>query len=101
MDTTLRDMFIKTYNLENATPEEQDALVEKIGGLVFQAVILRVAPGMSEQAQDKLESLLSTNTAPDELLAFMNSEVPNFEAIVAEEAAGLKAERDAIMSQVG
>jgi hypothetical protein len=100
MDNNMRDMLVTTFNLQDASPEKQDELIQKIGGMIFQSVILRVAPGMSPQVQDQFEKLLATDTSPEDLMEFLNKEVPNFDAIVAEEAKNLKAERDAIMDQV-
>lgn len=96
----MRDVLVKTFNLAAASKEEQDAMIEKIGGLIFQAVLLRVAPTMSEETQNKLEKMLDENASPEELLGFLNTEVPHFNDIVAEEATNFKNESDAIMSQV-
>lgn len=101
MDTSIRDTLVTTLGLADMPQTDQDALIEKFGGLVFQSVLLRVAPEMSSSAQDKLEALLSKDTSPEDLLAFLRSEAKDFDTIVREEALALKAERDAIMSQVG
>ncbi len=96
----MRETLIKTYHLESASVEKQDEMIEKIGGMIFQGVLLRIAPNMNEAQQNELERLVSTDTTPEELMGFLNKEVPNFQAIVADEAERFRQESEAIMSQV-
>lgn len=97
----MRDTLIKTYHLESLSEEKQNEMIESIGSLIFQGVLLRVAPQMSEDQQNKLEAMLESQATPDELMGFMSAEIPDFEAIVKEEAEGFKSQSEAIMSQIG
>lgn len=101
MDTKTRDTLITAYNLQGAPKDQQDALIEKIGGLIFQSVLLRIAPSMNDEQQTKLETLLDNNATPEELIAFLKTIEPRFDDVVAQEAANFKQESDAIMSQIG
>ncbi len=96
----MRDSIIKTYHLEGMAPEEQNKMIDQIAGMIFQSVLLRVGPNMSESDQDTLEKMLDENAGPEELLGFLNQSVPNFEAVVAEESAKFKQESDDVMSKI-
>ncbi len=100
MDTKTREMLVTTLGLSAMTQDEQDAIIQQVGQLIFQGVLLRIAPSLSEEAQNTLERLLDTDAAPEELFAFLRKENPDFDKIAAEETANLKAERDAIMRKM-
>lgn len=97
MNTTMRDVLVKTYNLENVPEEQQNQMLEKIGSLIFQAILIRVIPMLSEEKQEELEKILATDATPDDLLIFLAKEIPDFKNIVGEEAENFKKESDAIM----
>lgn len=101
MDTSMRDTIIKTYHLETLPKDQQDAMIDKIASLIFQAVLLRVGPSMSNKDQDTLEQMLNDDMNPDELMKFLSRTIPNFETIVIEESLKFKEESDAVMSQLG
>lgn len=100
MDTSMRDVLIKTYNLGSLPQDQQDTTIEQIGSLIFQAILIRVIPMLSESKQGELEKLLAESATPEGLLAFLNKEIPNFNEIVGEEAENFKKESDAVMSQL-
>ena len=97
----MRDVLVKTYNLGSLSADKQDVILEQIGSLIFQAILIRVIPMLSDAKQTEFEELLSADATPDSLLSFLNKEVPNFTEIMGEEAANFKKENDAIMSKIG
>ena len=100
-NTTMRDTIVNTYNLGSLPSDQQDNIVERIGSLIFQAILIRTIPMLSESKQEELEKLLEDNATPDQMLGFLNNEVPNFSEIVGEESDKFKRESDAVMSKLG
>ena len=100
-NTTMRDALIKTYHLESLPEEQQNDMIEKIGGLIFQAVLIRIAPQLTDTQQKELEMILDNDATPDELMGYLDRTVHNFSGIVAEEAENFKKESEAVMSQIG
>lgn len=97
----MRDMLVTIYHLESLPADEQDKMVEQIAGLIFEGVLIRVMPQMSEDQQKQLEALVTSQANPEQLVAFLSKEVPNFETILQEEAEQFHADSEAVMSQVG
>ena len=100
MDTSMRDMIIKTYHLESLPLEDQNKMIDQIASLIFQSVLLRAGAKMSTKDQDKLEQMLDQNAGPEELLKFLQNAIPDFEQLVAEESAKFKQESDEVMSKI-
>lgn len=85
MNDTLRKQLIATYNLGDLPKDDQDDVLNKISELIYQAVLLRALPLLSDKQQDEFEKLLDNDAEPEELMAFFSKNVPGFEAIVKEE----------------
>jgi hypothetical protein len=100
MDNSMREALIKTYNLQSLPVEEQDEMIQQIGGMIFQSVLLRVAPQLNETQQKELEMILDADGTPEQLLGYLNGAVPGFADIIKEEADAFKAQSEALMSQV-
>ena len=99
--TQLRETLIKTYHLENLSEDKQNEMIDRIAALIFQAVLIRVLPQMSESKQNEFEQLMEKDTTPDQIMAFLGKEVPELPEILKEEAENFKNESEAIMSKVG
>ncbi len=86
--------MIKEWSLEQHSPEEQDAFIDRIGSLLYKSIILRMteADTLSKKDSDDLDLLMSQNETPDAavVLDFLRGRVSNFDAIAAEESAKLK-----------
>ena len=99
--TQLRETLITTYHLETLSEDKQNEMIDRIAALIFQAVLIRVLPQMSEDKQTEFEQLMEKDTTPDEIMAFLAKEVPELPEILKEEAENFKNESEAIMSKVG
>ena len=97
MQQEFRDQLIKLYEIEDLEQSEQDELLGEIGGVVFQAALIRVTPTLSEDAQAQVEKLMDSNASPDEMFALIRSVAPNFDQIIAEEAVAFKGQVDEIL----
>jgi hypothetical protein len=85
-DTNTHAALVKALGIEALSPEDQEMALERSGALVYQAVITRALEEMDEPAVDAFEKLLEENPTPESVLAFFTEKIPNFEAMIAEEA---------------
>jgi hypothetical protein len=88
----IRENIIELFNIKELPEEKQEETINRIGGIIFQSVLMRVLPMLSEEELADYEKLLDNNVAPDELMNFFGEKVPNFLDIIAEESENFKTE---------
>jgi len=83
--------IIQEWGLGKLPEEKQVELVERIGRMIYQAVLVRALDILSEKEQVELDLLLDEDvTTPQDVLVFLNSKIPTFERLVQEERISLK-----------
>jgi len=93
MDTeNTKEMMIKEWGLQNLPEETRDSFIERIGKLLYQAIILRAVDEMPEQDKKMLDTFMRTHAEADaaSILDFLSTRIPNFAQLVTEENAKLK-----------
>lgn len=88
----IRENIIELFNIKELPEDKQEETINKIGGIIFQAVLMRTLPLLSEEDLANYEKLLDSNVAPDELMNFFGEKIPNFLEIVAEESENFRNE---------
>ncbi len=89
MNTTqkeVREDIITLFNIKDLEEEKQEETINRIGNIIFQNVLMRVLPILSEEDLDKYEKLLEENTSPENLMDFLGERVPTFLEIIKEES---------------
>lgn len=82
----IHKVLIKVLGVEDASPEKQDELVDSVGAVVYQAVIVRAMEEMSDEVIDEFEKLTNGAPTPDLIIEFFMKNIPNFEQMMKEEA---------------
>ncbi len=91
MNTAVSIDVIKEWGLQSLSPEKQEEMVERIGRIMYQAILVRTLDILSEKEQDEFDALLDKDeTTPQTVLAFLSSKIPTFEQLLQEEKAALK-----------
>ena len=87
-----REKMVAEWGLEKLSMEEQDSYIERIGKLIYQAVIVRAAEEMSSADQAAFDAFMNEHPEADApvILDFLNGRIATFAAIIAEETAKLK-----------
>lgn len=85
-DTKTHAALVQALGIGNLSPLEQEAALEHSGVLVYQAVVTRALEEMNPAAVDQFEKLLEGDPKPEDLLAFFQEKIPNFDDMIAEEA---------------
>ena len=90
MNTLSKDI-IKEWGLESLSSEKQAEMVERIGRLVYQAILVRSLDILSEKEQTEFDLLLDEDTTtPQDVMAFLHGKIPTFEMLLGEEREKLK-----------
>ena len=101
MDQKLRQTIINAYNLGSLPEEEQNDIIERIGSLIFQGILMRVMEGMPENLQSEFEDMLDKDASPEMIIGFLRENVSDFENIAKEEAEKFQRESMSVMNQIG
>ena len=91
MNTIKKDLF-DLFQLDKMPPEKGAEMLDRLAKLVFQAVLVRVLPMLSEQDLSEYEKIIDGNQEGNALFSFLNEKIPEFNKIVTEEAEILKNE---------
>lgn len=91
MKNILSKDIIEEWGLGSLPQEKQVEMVERIGKIIYQALLVRSLDILTEKEQAEFDLLLDEDTTtPDDVLSFLNKKIPNFESIVLEERKNLK-----------
>lgn len=89
---TIKKTIIDLFEIDKMAPEEAALMIERLGKLVFQKVLIRVLPLLSKEDMTEYEKIIDSQEGPEVLFKFFGDKVPNFENIVKEEAENLRTE---------
>lgn len=96
MNSILSKEIIKEWDLQSLPVSEQEEMVERIGLILYQAILVKSLDILSDKEQDELDLLLDKDeTTPQIVMAFLSSKIPTFDKMVNEEKINLK--RDLFM----
>jgi len=91
MNDILSKDIVKEWGLGALPLEKQIDIVDRVGKMIYQAVLVRALDILSEKEQTEFDLLLDEDTAtPQDVLAFLQSKIPTFEQLVLEERQNLK-----------
>lgn len=89
MNTTqkeVREDIITLFKIKDLFEDKQEETINRIGNIIFQNVLMRVLPMLSEEDLNQYEKLLEENTSPENLMDFLGERVPTFLEIIKEES---------------
>lgn len=83
--------IVQEWGLGKLPEPKQVEIVERIGRMIYQAILVRALDILTEKEQMELDLLLDEDTTtPQDVLAFLNTKIPTFERLVQEERMSLK-----------
>ncbi|MCX6703705.1 MAG: DUF5663 domain-containing protein [Candidatus Zambryskibacteria bacterium] len=90
MNPLSKDVIVE-WGLGDLPLEEQIDMVDRIGRLIYQAVLVRSLDILSEVEQVEFDLLLDEDTTtPQEVVVFLESKIPTFKLLLKEEINKLK-----------
>ena len=76
----------RILGVDKMTPEEQEKIINRVGGIIFQSVLLRALPTLDEKSLKEYEKLMDAKAEPETVLDFFFEKVPDFLRIITEES---------------
>src|SRR3989344_5946716 len=89
--STIQKTIVDLFELEKMPPEKAAEMMNRLGKLIFQAVLVRALPLLSEQDMAEYERVVASGEG-EEIFKFLGEKVSNFENIIKEESEALRAE---------
>jgi len=90
--STIKQTIMDLFELDKMAPEKAAETVDRLGKLIFQAVLVRVLPILSEQDLAEYEKIVDSKEGGEVIFKFLGEKIPDFENIIMEEAESLRAE---------
>lgn len=96
------DNFLQDLGINDLTDDKKTSLLLDIGRIIQQNVIIRVLDELKEEDKNEFEKLLESKANDQQaILSFLQSKIPNLDAIVGEEIDNFKSESKEVMSATG
>ncbi len=78
--------ILEEWGLSSLDEQKQIEIIDRIGRMLYQALLVRSLDILSDKEQTEFDLLLDEDgTTPEHVLAFLNSKIPTFEQLVIEE----------------
>ena len=91
MNDTITDEIIKEWELEGLPKDKQMEMADRIGKMMYQALLVRALDILSEKEQEEFDALLDEDgTTPQDVMKFLASKIPTFDRLVEDEKSQLK-----------
>jgi hypothetical protein len=88
----IKKNLVDLFELDKLPPEKSAEMLGRLSKLIFQSVLIRALPLLSEEDFAEYEKIVDANEGGDILLKFLGEKVPDFENIILEEAETLRME---------
>ncbi len=91
MNNILSKDIIEDWGLGSLPPDKQADVVDRMGKMIYQAVLVRALDILSEKEQGEFDLVLDNDSStPQDVLTFLQSKIPTFDQLVIEERNSLK-----------
>ena len=81
------------WGIDQFTPEEQLDILERVGALVYQAILVRASESLVDIDKVEFELMLGEEGQnPEDVLLFLDKKIPHFSEIIQEETQKVKKE---------
>ncbi|MFN4181526.1 MAG: hypothetical protein ACK4FA_02430 [Candidatus Paceibacteria bacterium] len=94
------ESLINLFGLDSLPQDVLESQVSEIGQMIFEEVLQKVLPILSEEDLSAYEKLVEQETEPDELLNFFFEKIPNLGQIIEEEKNKFLSEANIVIGKV-
>jgi hypothetical protein len=98
---SLQRTLIDLFELDKLPPEKAAETLSKLGKLIFQGVLMRVLPLLSEEHLAEYDRIIESEEGFDRLLFFFLETVEDFDEIVREESESFRREAAEVFNHSG
>lgn len=96
----IRENIITLFGIDKLPEGEQEKTINDIGSIIFQNVLIRILPMLSEEDLAKYEKLVEDKVGADELMDFFFETIPEFLQIVTEESENFRKESAEVLNNL-
>jgi hypothetical protein len=82
--------LVDLFELDKLAPEKMNEIVEKLSKIIFQAVLVKTLPLLSEDEMLQYDKIIESQEGGEKLFLFLREKIENFDEIIKEEAEDLK-----------
>lgn len=82
---TLEQIIESMFDFTDYSPEEKESVLAETTSMLTEAALLRGLEEAGESVQDDFNNLLETGPNEDQMMEFIQKNIPNFESLIAEE----------------
>lgn len=82
--------ILETLGIQDLSEEEQQTMLLDLQSLVFRGSVIRMLEQMDEQKKDAFNEFLSGNPTEEDMMAYLEKNVPDAEGAVRDTLAELK-----------
>lgn len=90
--SNIKQTIVNLFELDKISPEKSAEMAERLGKLVFQAVLARILPMLSKEDTAEYERMISAKEEGEAIFKFLSEKVLDFENIIKEESESLRVE---------
>lgn len=98
---SLQRTLIDLFDLDKLPPEKAAETLGKLGKLIFQGVLIRVLPSLSEEQLAEYDRIIESEEGFDRLLFFFLEQVDDFDEVVREEAESFRRDAAEVLNHLG
>lgn len=87
--------LVSDLGLDKLPAAEQEKLLDRIGTIIYQRILMRTYDLLTDVQKDELEKRLAaaaSDSKADVLFGYIGAAIPNFQGIIEEEVTGFKTE---------
>jgi hypothetical protein len=90
----LRGLMVRVFEANVGTGEEQDEKLARAGQLIFEGFITDAYEMLNTENQEALENLIEKSEDPNEVMAFLERRIHNFDQLLAAQVFRVKQDYD-------
>ena len=98
MQKEMNSLLATALGIEEMSPEQRDAFLEKTGSIIIDAAVGRLLLSMTEEEIAQLETSLGADVAPEDMFTYLLETYPNFEKIINEETIAFREEAEKVVT---
>lgn len=88
--------ILRSFGIEEYPEEMQEAFLLQFGGILFRALMLRGVEALPASSTDEFDELISSDPDPQDVFAFFEEHLDDFEGLLATVVTELKNKSEAI-----
>lgn len=90
----IHNLIIETFNLSELPQEIQQEMIDTVGEIVVQGLVIRATEHMTQEQADEFETVLDNAADAEDVLQFIEAIIPDFDQAVVDEIVMVKERMD-------